>query len=251
MKNLSKIPFKLQRQAHDPKDRVFSASPTFALNVPNLVDFRSLFPPIFNQKNLGSCALQAAVSIFMFLRRNKQGGVFQVLSRLFLYWVTRRRMDTLNEDSGVDLRNLLKSFQQDGTCRDSLWKYIISYFTKEPPKSAFSDAKNNRIVSYDAVANNNNALMLALASGRPVLFGMDIFSSMLSESVAKSGIVPMPSEKERSEGGHAMAIVGYDKAREVYFVRNSWGKEWGKDGYCEMSFELIHQHGWDFWTMTV
>lgn len=47
------------------------------------------------------------------------------------------------------------------------------------------------------------------------------------------------------EGGvltddHAMAIVGMSRTKDgtPYFIlKNSWGKDWGRNGYCRMSFE--------------
>lgn len=37
------------------------------------------------------------------------------------------------------------------------------------------------------------------------------------------------------EGGHAIAIVGYNE--DGFIIRNSWGKGYGKDGYTVMPYE--------------
>ncbi len=48
-----------------------------------------------------------------------------------------------------------------------------------------------------------------------------------------------------SFGGHAMLIVGYDDARDAFRVRNSWGTDWGDNGYLWMSYDsLTHPYNW-------
>jgi len=37
-----------------------------------------------------------------------------------------------------------------------------------------------------------------------------------------------------SEGGHAIAIVGWDDSHDSWIIKNSWGVMWGEDGFAEM-----------------
>ena len=41
----------------------------------------------------------------------------------------------------------------------------------------------------------------------------------------------LPRKSRRRKYPHAMLIVGYDRKRE-YIIRNSWGANWGEQGYC-------------------
>ena len=43
----------------------------------------------------------------------------------------------------------------------------------------------------------------------------------------------------REPGGHAMLLVGYDVNSEEYLVRNSWGRDWGENGYFRMDFDAM------------
>jgi C1A family cysteine protease len=62
-----------------------------------------------------------------------------------------------------------------------------------------------------------------LASGYPFVFGFTVYESFESDTVAQTGIVPMPAQGEQVLGGHCVVAVGYDDTQRRFIVRNSWG----------------------------
>ena len=55
----------------------------------------------------------------------------------------------------------------------------------------------------------------------------------MSNSVAQTGIIPVPNtSNETNEGGHCIHLVGWCTFNNVsyYIIRNSWGLGWGNDG---------------------
>jgi C1A family cysteine protease len=52
-------------------------------------------------------------------------------------------------------------------------------------------------------------------------------------------------------GGHAVCGVGYDDAKKTLIVRNSWGKNWGMEGYFAMPYQYLTNSNLsdDFWTI--
>ncbi|MGH6684529.1 MAG: C1 family peptidase [Pseudolabrys sp.] len=48
-----------------------------------------------------------------------------------------------------------------------------------------------------------------------------------------------------------MCAVGYDDKAQRFIVRNSWGADWGKKGYCTMPYAYLADRNLsdDFWTM--
>ncbi len=42
-----------------------------------------------------------------------------------------------------------------------------------------------------------------------------------------------------SEGGHAMLVAGYSDRRQAFRVRNSWGLDWGDNGYCWIGYSTF------------
>jgi C1A family cysteine protease len=96
-------------------------------------------------------------------------------------------------------------------------------------------------------------MLLCLAEGYPFVFGIMIYKSFETAKVAKTGIVEMPSLMERwfggCLGGHAVCAVGYNRITKRFLVRNSWGSNWGQEGYFTIPFSYLEKYGSDFWTI--
>ena len=90
-----------------------------------------------------------------------------------------------------------------------------------------------------------------LADGFPFVFGFTVYESFESQSVAKTGVVPMPKPKEKVMGGHAVIGVGYNDAQKRFIVRNSWGQGWGMKGYFTIPYAYLGNKNLsdDFWTI--
>jgi len=53
--------------------------------------------------------------------------------------------------------------------------------------------------------------------------------------------------------GHAVTAVGYDDAKKRFLLRNSWGPNWGVQGYFTMPYAYLGDRNLsdDFWTVRV
>ena len=58
----------------------------------------------------------------------------------------------------------------------------------------------------------------------------------------ENGIYIYRKFKEES-GGHAMLVVGYDDDMNAFKVVNSWGKEWGNDGFVWIDYKAFKEAG--------
>ena len=79
---------------------------------------------------------------------------------------------------------------------------------------------------YERVMDFNGCIN-ALSNGYPVVIGFHVYSSFMTNNVARTGNMPYPNTKrERLLGGHAVLLVGYNKTKKVFIARNSWGPSW-------------------------
>jgi C1A family cysteine protease len=92
-----------------------------------------------------------------------------------------------------------------------------------------------------------------LAEGYPFVFGFTVYESFESEAVAKSGKLNLPKKNEAQAGGHAVMAVGYQDSSKRFIIRNSWGPNWGLNGYFTMPYDYLLSENLsdDFWTIRV
>lgn len=60
-------------------------------------------------------------------------------------------------------------------------------------------------------------------------------SSEAFQSFVGDSVYSEPADNPKN-GWHAVALVGWDDARKAWLIRNSWGTQWGDDGYAWMAY---------------
>lgn len=214
---------------------------------PSTVDLRPYCTPIEDQGNLGSCTGQAIASAIELI--NKRSNKYKDISRLFIYYFERLIEGTVNYDSGAYIRDGIKACYTYGASLENLWPYNISKFKMRPTVAALNDGAKRKVTLYERIENHNGCLD-ALNNGYPIIIGFDVYSSFGSSKVSRTGMMTYPNKRvEQLLGGHAVLLVGYDKLKNYYIARNSWGTNWGDKGYFYMPFSVIQDTSMssDFW----
>jgi len=239
------------RDLPDARDFVYAAPLIrFPKGLPPSVDLRTQCPPVFDQGQLGSCTGNGIAGAIEF-DQHKQGNREFAPSRLFIYYNERVMEGTVSQDSGAQIRDGIKSVATLGAPPEKDWPYDIAKFAQKPPTKAYADAKEDLVTAYSRVTQDLLQMQGCLADGYPFVFGFTVYESFESDTVAKTGVVPMPSSGEKVLGGHCVVAVGYDNSDRRFIIRNSWGTGWGMKGYCTMPYEyLLSSHlANDFWTV--
>jgi C1A family cysteine protease len=241
------------RDLPDQRDHPYATPAEFLLKLPPSADLRPQCPTVYDQGQLGSCTANAIAAALEFDQiKEKQANVF-VPSRLFIYYNERAMEGTVNEDSGGQIRDGIKSVAQQGDCPETLWPYDITKFAVKPPQQCYQQALKFKAVQYQRLSQVLNQLKGCLASGYPFVFGFSVYESFESPQVAQTGHAPMPAPTEKSIGGHAVMAVGYDDSQNWFIVRNSWGVGWGMEGYFTLPYAYLLEQNLasDFWTIRV
>lgn len=237
--------------APDHRDFKYSAPTPVLQDLPAAVDLRSGMPPIDDQEDLGSCTAQAIAAACEYA--DKKFGTDKVTkpSRLFVYYNERLIEGTVEYDSGAQLRDGMKAINRYGYPDEKSWPYDIRKFRRKPTQSVYVEAKRDLITQYSSVPQDAAHLKGCLAEGFPVIFGFTVYEGFESDILAKTGIMSMPLHSEATLGGHAVLMVGYDDAKKMWLVRNSWGVKWGQAGYFDMPYPYATNPDLasDFWTV--
>ena len=216
-------------------------------NLPDAVDLSSKCPSVYDQGQLGSCTANAIAGAMEF-EQMKQNLTVYPPSRLFIYFHERKAEGTIAKDAGAQIRDGIKVVASIGAPPEVLWPYDIQKFTEPPLASAYSAASLDRSVSYYRLDPQNlDHLKTSLAAGYPFVVGIQVYPSFAEAEF--TGIIPMPSPSEKSEGGHAILFVGYDDKSKLLKFRNSWGPNWGQAGYGMLPYDYFKATASDCWTI--
>jgi C1A family cysteine protease len=245
--------YKLRRQRPDAADVPFV--PALAPHeLPDRVDAPPQLPPPLDQGDLGACASNAASNGLRLRLRLEPGQPDFQPSRLFIYYTTRVLVEgsPADQDTGVELRDVCKALARYHVCREEYWPYDVARFSAPPDGVAVDKAAYHAALRYEAVPQEEHALLAALAQGLAVLVGIQVYASFESAAVAASGEVPLPdTAAEECLGGHAVLAVGYDRAARTVLLQNSWGAAWGRGGLFTLPLDylLSPQLAGDFWAV--
>jgi hypothetical protein len=204
-------------------------------------------PPPMDQGDTSACtgfALAAVVDHLLTRSgRAKDSGV----SPWMLYSMARRydEFPGVAEDAGSSLRGALKGWFKHGACSSALWKGLDMPRTRDAAgEDWWLDAVNRPLGAYYRVDTRSVTDMHVALNEVGTLYASALTHAGWFEVDAKSATIPLKARKA-SDGGHAFAIVGYDRAG--FLVRNSWGPDWGDGGYGTLTYEDWLENAMDCW----
>jgi hypothetical protein len=237
------------RDAHDPSHTHYKADQFAADDLPAFVDLRPHLTEVEDQGDLGSCTANALAGAVEYLEKRIANNAERV-SRLFIYWNERDLEGETNQDHGAAISDGIKALKERGVCSEEVWPYDVGSVFDEPHDEAFGDAEPHTIDEAHRVKVELHDMRHCLAEGYPFVFGLEIFKAF--EDIGESGEVAAPDPRhDESCGGHAMLCVGYSDEDEVFVVRNSWGPDWGDQGYCYIPYGYLSNPKFmhDAWTL--
>ena len=205
------------------------------------IDLTNNFAPIRNQGKQGSCAAFAVASVIEALRNDSNR-----YSPAYLYWSAREAKGATGIDSGATLNNVINGAARKGICTEELMPYNPDIYALSPTEEATKEAQNCLILEAKTVAPKLRDIKSALCDGYPVIIAAKIFDSF---SDTRSGFIRHPSNEEIAEGtrtdghgNHAMVVCGFSDKERILIVRNSWGTNFGDNGYCYIPYSYAQKY---------
>lgn len=207
-----------------------------ASSLPRSVDQRPSFDEILSQGEIGSCVLHATTG-GCHQRMAMQGLGRWRPARLPAYRQCLERDGVFPADEGTFLETAVGVLHDLGFADEKLAPYDDSASAiRRPIPPAYLEACGRaKLVTYMAVALDQETVKFELAAGNSVAVALSLRESF--DRVGDDGEVPVPSPREEEVGGHAMRLVGYDESG--CFAANSWGRRWGRRGYCHVPWLMI------------
>lgn len=197
--------------------------------------------PVFDQLQLDSCVANATCGMLEVLMGLQNPASVVALSRLFVYWNARFAIDETKEDKGSFIHDALNSLVNKGVCLESTWPYEESKVFTQPNIEAFKQGDDNTLNSFSHIqssgANRLADIEAAVRANHPVVFGTEVGAELQHYDGNLDTVFNYPTT---SIGGHAMLVVGVRRNPDLqFYIRNSWGPNWGMKGHFWMSADYM------------
>jgi hypothetical protein len=219
--------------------------------LPGKVDLKPYCPIVANQGEIESCVGWAvgygALTIQRAIRdelTDKREITRKASSALFIY-------NQIKQDdhcgSGAKISKAVQFVTQNGDCLAQDFDRNVNDCSKLPNadlKELASEFATSDYMTLFAAKEDPDVKVLkiqkALANKQPVIIGMKV----LKNFHAAKGVKYWRPEigNKTFIGGHALVVVGYDEFRGAFQVMNSWGKEWGEQGFIWIKYPVFAEY---------
>jgi fibronectin type 3 domain-containing protein len=213
--------------------------------LPHKVDLSNYLPPVKSQGSIGSCAAWSTVYYAKTIQENQERGwgvetEDHQFSPLFTY-----NQITKGVNKGTPIVQHMILMEEQGASTLTSFPHIDNIKIM-PDEKVFNNAANYRAESYRKLDRYDRekeqwivdlkTVKTFLAEGLPVVGGFQIYENFYKYP---GGVYNKISGKK--SGGHAMCIVGYDDAKGALHIVNSWGTNWGEEGFFWLDYDLFEQ----------
>lgn len=212
---------------------------------------------ILDQGQEGACTgfgLSCVVNYLLWVKAGTPKR-FPSVSPRMIYHLARLYDEWPGEDyDGSSCRGALKGWHKHGICAEDLWPYRNAAGKEEfvEPRDGWNDDALTRPlgVYYRVDKNSIVEMQAAITEIGAIYVSSDVHSGWnLGETKEAMSFENLPvitkARNAKADGGHAFALVGYDK--RGFVVQNSWGPGWGLGGFALLPYEDWIEFGADAW----
>ncbi len=234
-------------------DKAYNALPRQPLfrgtkfgELPLQVSLKDYCPKVGDQGEMQSCvgwAVGYAALTIQHAIENKLTDAEQITknsqSALFIYNQIKPR----DCNYGARIEDAIHFLEENGNCLFQEFDAAVDDCDTIPPENLRSKAKQNTITDYMTLFGQDEDPKVkvfktkqSLAEKKPVIIGLKTRKSFHG---LRKGSKYWWAEKGNtiSAGGHALVVIGYDEAKQAFELFNSWGEDWGNDGFIWIKYK--------------
>lgn len=204
--------------------------------LPNSVDWREkdVLSRVKNQGNCGSCWSFSSTGAIEAIHAISTGTLLNI---------SEQQLVDCSDDygnngcKGGSMDNAFKYVIDNGLCSEKEYPY-----TAEKGKCKKCKTIVN-ISDYKNVVSNNEEILKRVVYQQPV--SVAIQANLPSFQAYSSGIYSDPSCGSQLDHGVLVVGYGYDILHNMdyWIVKNSWGPNWGENGYIRIQRNIINKTG--------
>lgn len=158
-------------------------------------------------------------------------------SALFLY----NQIKAEDCDQGSRISDALTFLTKNGDCLARQFDFDVNDCAQLPDSMVTTQARRFAIDDFltlfsarENAAEKVRRVKLALSKKKPVIVGLLVLRNFYELKNAQYWHPHLGSQV--AAGGHALVVVGYDDRKGAFRLMNSWGKNWGDNGYIWVKY---------------
>lgn len=214
-------------------------------DMPSEYDISEFLPEVRSQGKQGSCVAWATGYYLKSFQENYEdveNGILannNEMSPAYIY----NQIKVSDCSGGSVVQDALDTISSQGIVNWSIMPYNENECSTQPDELAKTLAEPNKIDDYlyldqDLVLEQTKAHLL---KDQPVVIAITIDRSYFGAR-DQDGVY-VYRKFNSGDGGHAMLVVGYNDEMNAFKVVNSWGKEWGNQGFVWIDYKAWEQAG--------
>ena len=235
------------------------------------IDLSPYCPEIRHQGDASSCVGWAvgygAMTIERAIREgwtDKEDISENANSALFLY----SQISEGDCNRAIEIHKALALLQESGNCLAKDFDFDPNECNQNVTPALLEKAATFKIqnsipvfLSKTPPHDKIKRVKLMLAQQKPVVIGMTVLKNFYQIKAGDESWLPTIGDKSYA-GGHAMVVVGYDDNRfgsslrpipdemkGAFKIMNSWGKDWGENGYIWVRYAHFGKYCLQAYTM--
>lgn len=207
-------------------------------DLPEEFDLSLFLPPIGDQGTQGSCVSWAVTYYLKSFQERIESGLPYTTDRIMSPAYTYNQL-TQGICEGTNIEMTLEILKAKGAVSIETFPYLDFSCNIQPTESQDIEAEANKISEYKYLSGENMVLeMKTLINNQTPI----IISAFLDSEFALVDDLGLTAYREHTVdytvpgGCHAMLVVGYSDEYNAFKVVNSWGEEWGDDGFVWIDY---------------
>lgn len=206
-------------------------------------DLSEFLPPVGNQGKQGSCVGWAAGYYLKSFHENYEDDLLGIalsnyqMSPAYIY----NQIKIGSCAGGSVIQHALDTLQTQGIVDWSVMPYDENTCSDLPDDLQKIIASPNQIDQYYYLGEEFllEQAKAYLYQDQPIVIALSIDAQYFGARDDNGNYIYRKFKKET--GSHAMLVVGYDDDMNAFKVVNSWGKNWGNDGFVWLDYSAFSE----------
>lgn len=235
-------------------------------DLPKIVDLSSDMTSVKNQDARGTCTFFSTLGLVEGTIKKDLGKDVNFSEEYLNY--AAKKIGYYTNVEGSTVTSNIRAIANNGLILERDWAYQSSWFGKslpcekykstdssapafcyshnKPNKKAAASVINATGIVFSTLSKDTSDMIRFLAEQkRPLVMSVTVnFNGWPNsgETTYNEELRQECLDKPSDCGGHSILVTGYDMDKKVFFFKNSWGKEWGQNGYGTIPFEVVDRY---------